>query len=88
MKAVLMSFGYMVSGPKSERFVHTMDEVEAVITELSVAEGYEDCDYTATELFAKAWKHEEGQTADERLADLTSSMRNRDWAKSYTTERS
>ena len=56
MKAILMSFGYIVSGPRTSRWVPDAAQVEAVIEGLSESEGYDTDDYTATEVFAKSWQ--------------------------------
>lgn len=56
MRAELISFGFLVSGPHGEHWVATLDDANAKVTELSVAENFDGDDYTVTEVFAKAWR--------------------------------
>ena len=56
MRAELTTFGFVVGGPKSEHWVATRAEANAKVTELAVAEGYEEDDYTVTEVCVKAWR--------------------------------
>jgi hypothetical protein len=56
MRAELTPFGFVIGGPKSEVWVATLDDTNAKVAELAVTEGYDEDDYTVTQVFAKAWR--------------------------------
>jgi hypothetical protein len=75
MRAELTPFGFVIGGPITEVWAATLDDANAKVAELAVAEGYDEDDYTVTAVFAKAWR-----------GSLASGEHLRDWDDDYNSQ--
>lgn len=82
MKAVLLSCGFIITGPKEEAWVSDEKKIRRKREALAKRHGFDPEDYAANEVFVKGWMHEEGLTQAQRLKDMTKRLP-RNWDKAF-----